>query len=57
MLKIAACAVPVGQASAGLAFARLRLVGLITNLVFYQRWETKLVAPGGGGVCGRRPRR
>jgi CIC family chloride channel protein len=48
MLKIAAWAVPVGLASAGLAFARLRLVGLITNLVFYQRWETKLVAPGAG---------
>jgi H+/Cl- antiporter ClcA len=48
MLKIAAWAIPVGLVSAGLAFALLRLIGLITNLVFYQRWDTKLVAPGAG---------
>jgi CIC family chloride channel protein len=48
MLKIAAWAVPVGLVSAGLAFALLRLIGLITNLVFYQRWDTRLVAPGAG---------
>jgi H+/Cl- antiporter ClcA len=48
MLRITAWAVPVGLASAGLAFALLRLIGLITNLVFYQRWDTHLVAPGAG---------
>jgi CIC family chloride channel protein len=48
MLKITAWAVPIGLASGGLAFALLRLIGLITNLVFYQRWDTHLVAPGGG---------
>ena len=48
MLRIAAGAVPVGLASAGLAFALLRLIGLITNLVFYQRWNSGLVAPGAG---------
>ncbi len=48
MLKIAGWAVPVGLLSAGLAFALLRLIGLITNLVFYQRWNTRLVAPGAG---------
>jgi CIC family chloride channel protein len=46
MLRITAWAVPVGLLSAGLAFALLRLIGLITNLVFYQRWDTQLVAPG-----------
>jgi chloride channel protein, CIC family len=48
MLKIAAWAIPVGLVSAGLAFTLLRLIGLITNLVFYQRWDTSLVAPGAG---------
>jgi H+/Cl- antiporter ClcA len=48
MLRITAWALPVGLLSAGLAFALLRLIGLITNLVFYQRWDTRLVAPGAG---------
>src|SRR5665213_2923102 len=48
MLKITAWAVPAGMVGAGLAFVLLRLIGLITNLVFYQRWDTHLVAPGGG---------
>jgi CIC family chloride channel protein len=48
MFRIAALALPVGLASAGLAFALLRLIGLITNLVFYQRWDAHLVAPGAG---------
>jgi H+/Cl- antiporter ClcA len=46
MLKIAAFAVPIGAVSAAVAWALLRLIGLITNLVFYQRWGTALVAPG-----------
>jgi CIC family chloride channel protein len=48
MLKIAGWAIPVGAVSALLAFALLRLIGLITNLVFYQRWNAGLVAPGDG---------
>jgi CBS domain-containing protein len=39
--------VPVGVVSALAALALLRLIGLITNLVFYQRFDTHLVAPGG----------
>jgi CIC family chloride channel protein len=46
LLVIAALAVPVGAAGAGLAWALLRLIGLITNAVFYQRWSTTLQAPG-----------
>ncbi|HET8639099.1 MAG TPA: chloride channel protein [Solirubrobacterales bacterium] len=46
MLTIAAFALPIGAFSAGVAWALLRLIGLITNLVFYQRWGTALVAPG-----------
>jgi H+/Cl- antiporter ClcA len=48
MLRITAWALPIGLVSAGLAFVLLRLIGLITNLVFYQRWDTRLVAPGAG---------
>ncbi|NBH07614.1 chloride channel protein [Amycolatopsis sp. SID8362] len=47
MLLIAALAVPVGAAAAVAALALLKLIGLITNLVFYQRFDTALVAPGG----------
>ncbi|TAL54550.1 chloride channel protein [Pandoraea sp.] len=36
----------IGAASGLIAWALLRLIGLITNLVFYQRFEVGLVAPG-----------
>jgi H+/Cl- antiporter ClcA len=46
MVLITAWALPVGAASALAAWVLLRLIGLITNAVFYQRWDTALVAPG-----------
>ena len=46
MLVIAAFALPIGAIAAGLAWALLRLIGLVTNLVFYDRLDTALVAPG-----------
>ena len=46
MLVITALALPIGAASAIVAWALLRLIGLITNAVFYQRVGTGLVAPG-----------
>jgi H+/Cl- antiporter ClcA len=46
VLAIAAFALPLGAFAAGVAWALLRLIGLITNLVFYQRFDTALVAPG-----------
>ncbi len=46
MLVIAALAVPIGALAAGAAWCLLRLIGLVTNLVFYQRWAVELVAPG-----------
>src|SRR5689334_21396254 len=49
VLLIAAFAVPIGALSACVAWALLRLIGLITNLVFYGRFGTMLVAPGGQG--------
>jgi H+/Cl- antiporter ClcA len=47
-LVIAALALPVGALSAGVAWCLLRLIGVITNLVFYGRFDTALVAPGDG---------
>jgi chloride channel protein, CIC family len=48
VLAITGLAVPIGALSAGVAWCLLRLIGLITNLVFYQRIGTALVAPGEG---------
>lgn len=48
LLVIAALAVPVGAVAAVVAWALLKLIGLITNAVFYQRVSTEIVAPGGG---------
>jgi H+/Cl- antiporter ClcA len=46
MLVIAAFAAPIGAVSACVAWALLRLIGIITNAVFYHRFGTGLVAPG-----------
>jgi CIC family chloride channel protein len=48
VLRICALAVPIGAAGAVAALALLRLIGLLTNLVFYHRVQTRLVAPGAG---------
>ncbi|MGH8960685.1 MAG: chloride channel protein [Jatrophihabitantaceae bacterium] len=48
MLVITALALPVGAVSACVAWALLRLIGFITNAIFYQRLDTHLVAPGIG---------
>jgi H+/Cl- antiporter ClcA len=48
MLLIAALALPIGAVSAVVAWALLRLIGLITNAIFYERLDTALVAPGAG---------
>ncbi|HET7052802.1 MAG TPA: chloride channel protein [Solirubrobacterales bacterium] len=48
VVAIAGLALPIGALSAGVAWCLLRLIGLITNLVFYQRFGTALVAPGEG---------
>jgi H+/Cl- antiporter ClcA len=47
MLLITGLALPVGAVSACVAWALLRLIGLITNGVFYHRVGTSLIAPGG----------
>jgi H+/Cl- antiporter ClcA len=48
MLVITALALPVGAVSAVVAWALLRLIGIITNAIFYERFDTRLVAPGDG---------
>src|SRR5215510_3552081 len=39
--------VGIGVLSAFVALALLRLIGLCTNLFFFQRWDTALVSPAG----------
>jgi H+/Cl- antiporter ClcA/CBS domain-containing protein len=46
MLRIVLLALPIGFVSACVAWALLRLIGIITNAVFYGRYGTDLVAPG-----------
>ena len=46
VLVITAWAVPIGAAAAAAAYLLLRLIALITNLVFYQRLDTRMTAPG-----------
>jgi H+/Cl- antiporter ClcA len=46
VLLITAVAVPVGAAAGGAAYCLLKLIGLITNLVFYDRVATQMLAPG-----------
>ncbi len=61
-LSISGLAIVIGFASAYIALALLRLIGIFTNLFFFQRWGTSLVSPaanhlgllGGCGAGGRR---
>jgi chloride channel protein, CIC family len=46
VLLIIAWALPIGAAGAGAAWVLLRLISLITNLLFYQRISFDLVTPG-----------
>ena len=45
MLLITALALPIGALAGLAAFVLLRLIGLVTNLVFFGRIDTALVAP------------
>ncbi|GAA1984800.1 chloride channel protein [Kitasatospora viridis] len=47
MLLIAGWALLVGAAGAGASWLLLRLIALVTNLVFFQRVSTEMTAPGG----------
>ncbi|MBZ5591259.1 MAG: chloride channel protein [Acidobacteriia bacterium] len=46
-LTISALAVVIGAISAFVALGLLKLIGVFTNLFFFQRWSTALVSPAG----------
>jgi CIC family chloride channel protein len=47
LIPISVLALGLGCLSAVVALILLRLIGLVTNLSFYQRWNTTLVSPAG----------
>jgi CIC family chloride channel protein len=47
VLPLCALAVAIGALSSYVALALLRLIGLFTNLFYFQRWSTELVSPAG----------
>ena len=47
VLWLAALAVAIGLISSVVALLLLRLIGIFTNLFFYQRWGTAMVSPAG----------
>ncbi|GAA3708588.1 chloride channel protein [Gordonia hankookensis] len=49
MLLVTAWAIPVGALGAGAAWVLLHLIGLVTNLVFYQRFRFDQISPGAHG--------
>ncbi|MFE0463548.1 chloride channel protein [Kitasatospora sp. NPDC058965] len=46
MLLVTGFALVVGGLGSVAAFLLLKLIGLVSNLVFFQRWSTGMVAPG-----------
>src|SRR5690242_3061214 len=47
VILISAIAIGIGVLGAFVALALLRLIGLFTNLFFFQRWSADLVSPAG----------
>lgn len=47
LIPMSVIAVGIGVLGAYVALALLRLIGLFTNLFFYQRWDVALVSPAG----------
>jgi H+/Cl- antiporter ClcA len=47
VIPISLVAIGIGVLSAFVALALLRLIGLFTNLFFYQRWSSTFVSPAG----------
>ena len=47
VIPITLLAIGIGIFSAFVALALLRLIGIFTNLFFYQRWGTAMVSPAG----------
>jgi chloride channel protein, CIC family len=47
VILISCMAIVIGLVSAFVALILLRLIGLVTNLFYFQRWDTALVSPAG----------
>ncbi len=47
VLTISALAIGIGFIASYVALGLLKLIGLFTNLFFYQRWNSQLVSPAG----------
>ena len=47
VLPLSLAGIAIGLLSAYVALALLRLIGLFTNLFFFQRWDFALVPPAG----------
>ncbi len=47
VIMISLMAIVIGLISSGVAWALLKLIGLFTNLFYYQRFATQLVSPAG----------
>jgi H+/Cl- antiporter ClcA len=47
VIVISLFAIAIGVVAAFVALILLRLIGLFTNLLFFQRWDTVLVSPAG----------
>ena len=47
LLPISAAAIVIGVIASFVALALLKLIGLFTNLFYFQRWSTDLVSPAG----------
>jgi H+/Cl- antiporter ClcA/CBS domain-containing protein len=45
MVPIAVLAILIGFLSTAVAWALLRLIGLVTNLCYYHRWDTTMLSP------------
>src|SRR6476620_6538699 len=52
VITISVMAVFIGIVSAYVALALLKLIGLFTNLFFFQRFSTELVSPAGNHLGG-----
>jgi CIC family chloride channel protein len=52
VIPITMLAIGIGVLAAYVALALLRMIGLFTNLFFYQRWSTELISPAGNHLGG-----
>jgi len=47
LIPISMLAISIGVIASVVALALLKLIGLFTNLFYFQRWSTALVSPAG----------